>query len=1521
MVDFQGYPELTCGLRAFLHPMAPSNDNAFNPCFLTLIFTIFGSFFILYGGITIYQTIKKPHYGTLLPSSTGMSYYIRLNSIVLQAVLLIYLQLFISIHDRLADAKLISFTLVNFGLIFIILPLHIFEVMYVPVACDVLILYWPVLSLFELALYFQDNHTNWRIIKSVEYDLTIQIVEMLAILNSISIFVMEYSRKPTHELISHYIESGQSVDEPNLIQRITFSWMNELIMNSYKNQTVTNTELPNTPIELSTSYATNKLGKSWYGKYHGNLTKSLLRSFGWGLLVSFAYELCGRLLNFVQPQFLRFLILYFDQSQAPILKGGLICMAMFGNTLLQTSLNNEYMLQNLQVGLNCRSSLTCMIYEKSLKLSSQSKLNISSGDIINLMSVDVNRIQNVLTNLSTLVLAPIDIVLCIVSLWPLLGKTPTFAGIFTMIGLVPINAIIIKYSKRLNKTQMKLKDTRSRIINDILVSIKSIKLYAWEKPMLEKLSHARNQCELKNLRKIRLINQGALFIWNLIPFLVSFVSFTTFALTRDIPLTSDIVFPALALLNLLSSPLLQLPMVITSMIEASVAITRVRDFLISDEIDESMILRLTTPINNEPVINITNANFHWTREKYSDTADTEPYTLKNINFSVNKGELSCIVGKVGSGKTSFLHALLGQLIITKGNKSSSPLVSISGSIAYCSQQPWIMNASVKENILFGCRFDDKFYQETISACQLLPDLAILPDGDDTQVGEKGVSLSGGQRARLALARAVYARADVYLLDDILSAVDSHVGNQIIELVLTGLLRGKCIILCTNNINVLNSADMITLMEKGEIIEQSTTIKEINELNHPKLSELINNFGKQKMSASASSSSSTVEEEEEEQTEIMDIATSSSEDYPIENLEKGDQQDLELIPKIPVNRPKSIRRASIETFHWDPLNKLLPNLRMGQANEISQQGKVQWSVYLAYIKACSIPGGIFWLFLLLMASGLSVAGNYWLKHWTEQNSNGGSDSKVWMFIVVYGIFGLSGAIMTVARGSVMMLWLGMNASKKIHDNMANQVVYSPMIFFEKTPMGRIMNRFTNDINKIDDGIPQVFQGFIAQTVKTILTLAVVSYVIPMYIIIISILGIIYYYYEIYYVSISRELKRLVSISRSPIYGHLGESLSGIDTIRAYQQFDRFEFINQVNIDFNLKSVYMLRSINRWLFFRLQFIGAIGVLTASSLCILSLQTKNPLSSSMAGFVMTYALQVTSSLKLVVRTSAEVETSIVAVERCLEYMNLPIEETETPIVVPETNWPTQGNIIFNNYSTRYRSNLDLILKNISMSIKPGEKIGIVGRTGAGKSSLALAIFRIIEPVEGNIEIDLLNTNEIPLYDLRNRLSIIPQDCQLIEGTIRENLDPFESYTDEQIWHALELAHLKDHIYNLKDQLLDKVYENGINFSSGQRQLISLARVLLKINNSNNCKILILDEATAAVDVQTDKFLQETIRQQFHNKTIITIAHRLETVMDSDKIVSLDQGELIEFDSPKNLLEKKQGIFYNLCKEGGYI
>ncbi|EDK44914.1 conserved hypothetical protein [Lodderomyces elongisporus NRRL YB-4239] len=1560
--------EATCGWSSLLLPMVPHHQNAFNPCFLATSCILITLIFLFWGATSLRRLCNQPKYGSFSPKSTGFWQTLRVLAAGIEILLFITYshsasQGVGSNVSQDTDASLKASSTMVFGLgllctflIFIITPLQIMETSYSPHQLSVVMVFWPTFTILLTAFYFQDNYTDLGILSGqAKFSL-----QGMLIINAIIITLMEvFKWKPNHELILHFKREGKELElaEPNILEQITFTWMNDLIVSSYKNKTVTHTELPNTPDEISTKYSASRLQKFWNGS---GLIFSLLRSFGPGLVVSFAYEMLAKLLNYVKPQLLRLLILYFAISNPPLLQGLLICFAMFATSLLQTSLNNRYMLKNLENGLNVRSSLSSLIYQKTLVLSNDSRHKTSSGDIINLMSVDVNRIQSVILNLSTLVLAPVDIILCIASLWPLLGPA-TLAGVAVMLVLIPVNAFLVRYSRRLNKEQMKLKDARTRITNEILSSIRSIKLYAWEIPMVDKLLDARNGKELHNLFYIRIIGLISNFVWYVIPILVSLFSFGCFVLTQSKPLTSDIVFPALTLIGLLSAPLYELPAVITSIIEAQVAIDRVFSFLTSDELSNDYFHKLPKMLisqESEPVIEVKNASFFWDKQSFEKKDEhndegahhgqilhkEELYALKNVNFKVRKGALSCVVGKVGSGKTSLLYGLLGQMVVAKGNNSGAsgsingnsgstngyddhdaenveprfvPLIKIRGSVAYCSQLPWIMNASVKENILFGCRFDKNFYNKTISSCQLTQDLEILPDGDETQVGEKGVSLSGGQKARLALARAVYARADIYLMDDILSAVDSHVGKNIINKVLRpeGLLGSKTVVLCTNSISILKYSSDITLIENGTIVE-TTSYKEINEMDHPRLDNLIRNFS----NIHGSDDESLEGESRKESVELIQelVSTSNAEPECKQQVGHSLDNEQEQIPR------STQRRASIETFKWDPLKKLLPNLNSGQTVEESQKGKVKWSVYSAYFKACSSWGIFIWLLILIIGNILSVGGNYWLKYWTEENSRSGENKNVWSFLAIYATLGIGSTCMTMTRSAITSLWLAMNASRKIHDSMINRVLSAPMIFFERTPVGRIMNRFTNDINKIDNNIPNTLLGMVNQICKTLITLFVISIGIPAYAVVIIILSAIYFYYEIYYVSISRELKRLVSVSRSPIYSHLGETLNGLTTVRAYNQEDRFTFIMNTVVDFNIKSQYMLTSINRWLNFRLQFVGGLGVLSASLLSIFSLKTAHPLSASMVGFIMTYALQVTGSLRIVVRMSAEVESSIVAVERCLEYTELEVEEpNKNSLRVPSKAWPDRGEIEFKDYSTRYRQNLDLVLRGVNLKIEERQKVGVVGRTGSGKSTLALSIFRIINPVTGSILIDKVDTTSIPLFDLRHRLSIIPQDSQLFEGTVRQNLDPFNRYSDDEIWKALELAHLKSHILKSQsgtstDKLASKVFEGGSNFSSGQRQLVALARVLLQMKDS---RILVLDEATAAVDVETDKIIQDTIRKEFKDKTIITIAHRLKTVMDNDRIVGLDKGSVVEYDSPQELLKSKTGIFYNLCKQGGYI
>ncbi|OBA22056.1 P-loop containing nucleoside triphosphate hydrolase protein [Metschnikowia bicuspidata var. bicuspidata NRRL YB-4993] len=1489
-------PPPQCGFQALLLPLIHTQENAFNPCFLLLLVLTWGTLLGAVTCVVLFRYLQKPSYGPLAAKNTGLFHWLRCSLVVLHTFCWARLFWAVSLVERQADSKIISVSILTFVSAFVVAPLHFIETTRSLIPLGPLLVFWPGMAVLDLMLWFQDLHTQWPVFL---FELG-PFWEAVALVAALAVSYLESSRStwvPSHLLLFHLQASPHPASSrpPHFLEKITFSWMNPLVTNSLKNQTVLYQDLPEAPAHLTTENYTRSLQrhldhsqkKSTYA-----LFLAIMKAFGPVAAVSFSYEACDSLLAFVQPQLLRLLILFMGDKikdpLVPILRGFLLCFGMFIVTLVQTVFNNQYVLKVLEVGLGCRSSLTSLIFQKSIRLSAHSRSERSSGDIVNLVSIDAPRVQTCAQEISTLIIAPAELVLSIWSLYKLLGKS-AFAGLFVMLAFVPVNTFFVRYLKKLNKVQMKLKDNRNRITNEILVSMKSIKLYSWEMPMLKRLFEARNEKELKNSKKIRIVNQCGSLIWTTMPFLVSFLTFAIFALVENRPLTSEIVFPGLTLLNILSRPILLFPSVITYITEATVALERISAFLSAPEVDPNLI-EVGSGEGRES-LNIKNTSFLWQKSQLGNPVSEETeftghkYALYGINMTVNKGDFVCIVGRVGAGKSSFLSSILGQLdAVDSLHPSLLPRpLRLGGSVGYCSQNPWIMNASVKENITFGHRFDEDYYQQTIRACQLLSDLKILPDGDETQVGEKGISLSGGQKARLSLARAVYARADIYLLDDILSAVDSHVGKNIISRVLTksGLLSGKTIIFATNNIPVLEHADKIYLFEKGTITEQAPFDEVRLSALYPQLSTLVSEYGNY----------------------------SSRSQSP----ETGESEDEELADDI---QSRTNRKASLATFKWDPFKEKTTR-RTGNTLETSAKGKVDRDVYINYIKACSISGMSLWVGLFVLATIASISTNYWLKRWTEANSNIGDNTLALHFIAIYAVLGFTTSALNLLKGLVFFVFMSIRGGRKIHDRMATRLMKAPMNFFERTPVGRIMNRFSNDINKVDSALPRSLNVYMGSLLSTVSTIVVVALALPAYLVVVVILGFVYGYYQKYYISVQRELKRLVSISRSPIFAHFQESLSGVETIKAYQQEDRFNLINNANVDFNMRTLFMLRSINRWLSVRLQFIGSLVIWTSSTMLIYKSTTASPISAGMAGFVMSYALQVTDTFKKMVRMSAEVEANIVAVERCLEYCKLPTEENETDALLEApANWPKQGAIDIHNYSTRYAKNLDLVLKNISISVESGEKVGVVGRTGAGKSSLVLALFRMIPPVDGSIFVDGIDITKISLFNLRHNLSIIPQDSHLFEGTLRQNLDPFEEYSDAKLWEVLVHAKLKETVEELGEGLDSLVKEGGSNFSAGQRQLMCLGRALL-----NPSRVLMLDEATAAVDVQTDKIIQSTIRTEFKEKTIVTIAHRLDTVMDCDRILSLDHGEVKEFDTPANLLKDPTGVFYNLCKQGNYI
>ncbi|KAF1850923.1 multidrug resistance-associated protein 1 [Cucurbitaria berberidis CBS 394.84] len=1300
---------------------------------------------------------------------------------------------------------------------------------------------------------------------------------------------------------------------------LTFGWMTPLMKRGY-NTFLTQDDLWNLRKRDSTRHTSETFEKAWakeMEKKHPSLWLAFFRSFGGPYFRGAAIKSISDILNFAQPQLLRLLISFVHSYHVgkpqPVIRGAAIALGMFAVSISQTACLHQYFQRSFETGMRIKSSLTAAIYSKSTRLSNEGRASKSTGDIVNYMAVDTQRLQDLAQYGQQLWSAPFQIVLCMLSLYQLVGYS-CFAGVAAMFVMIPVNGVIARWMKTLQKEQMKNKDARTKLISEILNNMKSIKLYAWTTAFASRLNHIRNDQELKTLRKIGATQAFSTFTWSTTPFLVSCSTFGVFVLTQNRPLTTDIVFPALTLFNLLTFPLAILPMVITAIVEASVAVGRITGYLTADELQENAVIRESAvQENGDESVRIRDASFTWDRS-------AERRALHNINLSVHKGELACIVGRVGSGKSSLLQAVLGDLWKIHGE------VVLRGKTAYVPQSAWVMNASVRENIVFGHRWDPQFYEKTVQACALRDDFAQLPDGDQTEVGERGISLSGGQKARLTLARAVYARADVYLLDDCLSAVDQHVGRHLIDNVLgpKGLLAGKTRILATNSITVLMEADNILLLREGTILERGS----YDQLMAMKgeIANLIKTSQNEDQGEADSNQTSESIMSDEESTVYGGSPVDNEDEEDRVEAEAAQENTAYLAPLKTAGEAArkvsfhTLRRASTASFKG-PRGKVADEedggLKSKQSKEFSEQGKVKWSVYGEYAKTSNLAAVVIYLLLLLGAQTGSIGASVWLKNWSEVNQRYGGNPNVGKFIGIYFAFGVGSAALVVVQTLILWIFCSIEASRKLHERMAFAIFRSPMSFFETTPAGRILNRFSSDIYRVDEVLARTFNMLFVNSARAGFTLVIISASTPIFVALILPLGALYLYIQRYYLRTSRELKRLDSVSRSPIYAHFQESLSGMSTIRAYHQQKRFELENEWRVDANLRAYYPSISANRWLAVRLELIGSVIILAAAGFAIISVTSHSGLSAGMVGLVMSYALQITQSLNWIVRQTVEVETNIVSVERVLEYAALP---SEAPEIIsknrPPISWPSQGAVTFNDYSTRYRPGLNLVLKNINLQIKPKEKIGVVGRTGAGKSSLTLALFRIIEPAEGFVSIDKLNTSTIGLLDLRRRLAIIPQDAALFEGTVRDNLDPAHVHDDTELWSVLDHARLKDHVSSMPGKLDAHINEGGSNLSSGQRQLVSLARALLAPSN-----ILVLDEATAAVDVETDALLQTTLRSSmFNNKTIITIAHRINTILDSDRIIVLDKGTVAEFDTPAELVRRK-GLFYELVKEANLL
>ncbi|KAM9010884.1 ATP-binding cassette sub-family C member 2 [Ara ararauna] len=1223
----------------------------------------------------------------------------------------------------------------------------------------------------------------------------------------------------------------------------------------------------------------------------GWLIKTLCKTFWQNLLLSVAFKLVHDVIVFVSPQLLKLLIAFVSDEESFAWQGYVYAILLFLAAVIQSLCLQQYFSLCFQLGTQVRASLIAAIYKKSLTMSGATRKESTVGETVNLMSADAQRFMDMANFVHQLWSSPLQIILSIVFLWGELGPS-VLAGLAVMVLLIPINGFLVAKSKTIQVRNMKNKDERMKIMSEILNGIKILKLFAWE-PSFEKRVNEIRARELKDLVNFSYLQSVSVFVFTCAPFLVSLASFAVYVLVDENNiLDAQKAFTAISLFNVLRFPMAMLPLVLSSLVQTNVSTVRLERYLAGEDLDTSAIHH--SPIEGSAV-RFSEATFAWERD--GDAA------IRDVNLDITPGSLVAVVGAVGSGKSSLVSAMLGEMEHIKGH------INIQGSLAYVPQQAWIQNATLKDNILFGSELDEARYQQVIKACALLPDLELLPAGDQTEIGEKGINLSGGQKQRVSLARAVYSNADIYVLDDPLSAVDAHVGKYLFEHVLgpKGLLQNKTRILVTHSISFLPLVDNIVVMGAGAVSEQGSY--GILLANRGAFAQFLNLYGSQEKDAS--------------EKNTTDIALAGDEEQGDEDTEPFVEEGPDDVVTMTLKRESSIHRrvfnrsiSKTSTNSWNKAQEEPPRNVKGQKlieKEAVETGKVKLSMYLRYLRAVGLWYS-FWVAMGYVGQYVAYVGtNLWLSAWTDDAERYLNETypveQRDLRIGVFGALGVSQALFLLFA-TILCAYGAMRASRVMHQQLLSNILRVPMSFYDTTPTGRIVNRFAKDIFTIDETIPMSFRSWLSCLMGIISTLLMITLATPFFALIIIPLSIFYYFVLRFYVSTSRQLRRLDSVTRSPIYSHFGETVSGLSVIRAYGHQARFLQQNEITMDINQKTVYSWIISNRWLAIRLEFVGSLVVFFSALLAVIS---KGTLEGGIVGLSVSSALNVTQTLNWLVRTSSELETNIVAVERVHEYTKV---KNEAPWVTekrPPRGWPSKGEIRFVDYKVRYRPELELVLQGITCNIGSTEKVGVVGRTGAGKSSLTNCLFRVLEAAGGMILIDEVDIATIGLHDLRKNLTIIPQDPVLFTGTLRMNLDPFDQYTDEEVWKALELAHLKTYVQDLPGRLLYVVTEGGENLSVGQRQLVCLARALLR-----KAKILILDEATAAVDLETDHLIQTTIRREFADCTVLTIAHRLHTIMDSNRVMVLQAGRIVEFDSPEELL-RKQGVFSMMAKDAG--
>ncbi|KAL8366776.1 hypothetical protein RB595_008774 [Gaeumannomyces hyphopodioides] len=1342
----------------------------------------------------------------------------------------------------------------------------------------------------------------------------------------------------------------------NFLSALVFSWMAPLMATGYR-RPLQATDIWAVNPRRAVEPTTDRVRES----FRRRVAKGEKRPLLWALNEAYFWEfwaggVCGMVSTLCQvmsPFMLRFLIAFatdaylaaqLSRPQPNLGTGFGLVIGVTVLQLLQSLCIHQFMYRGMLVGGQSRASLISMIYDKSMVISGRAKAGGASdgkaegaadakgdsknkgkgkgpskkprgdatdaagwanGRIMNLMSVDTYRIDTACGLFHIVWTAPVSLVVTLVVLLVNLGPS-ALAGFGLLVIGAPLLARAVRSLFARRRAINRITDQRVSLTQEILQSVRFVKYFGWEESFLQRLNGLRTK-EVSSIQVLLALRNAILAISLSLPVFAAMLSFVTYSLSGN-TLRSDIIFSSLALFNSLRMPLNLLPLVIGQITDGWSSLKRIQDFLLAEEQVEDVVHKP----DGENALEMHGAGFTWEKTSSSDgqakqgeltrgakgqaqpagssekntgsgsAADEEPFKLQDLSFKIGRDELVAVIGTVGSGKSSLLSALAGDMRKTDGE------VVLGASRAFCPQYAWIQNTTVRDNITFGKEMDEDWYHEVIKACALKPDLEMLPNGDLTEIGERGITISGGQKQRLNIARAIYFDADIVLMDDPLSAVDAHVGRHIFDNAILGLLGDKCRILATHQLWVLNRCDRIIWMDGGKIQAIDTFDNLMS--GHAGFRQLMES-----------------QSLERKKDEAEGGAPGASADAGADEVEK----------KTKLKKGKSMMQTEEQAV-----------------------SSVPWSVYGDFIRASgSILAAPATLVLLIVSQGANIVTSLWLSWWTGDKY--GFAPPVYMG--VYAGLGVVQVVLTFGFMVALSIF-GTRASKLMLRRAMARVLRAPMAFFDTTPLGRITNRFSRDVDVMDNNLSESMRMYFFSVSSILSVFALIIAFFHWFAIALVPLSCAFLLATVYYRASAREVKRFESTLRSALFARFGEGLSGVASIRAYGLQSRFGRDLRRSIDDMNGAYYLTYSNQRWLSVRLDAVGACLVFVTG---VLVLTSRFDVAPNISGLVLSYILAIVQMLQFTIRQLAEVENGMNAVER-LRYYGTELDE-EAPLhikgVEMRPSWPETGEISFENVEMRYRAGLPLVLRGLDMRVRGGERIGIVGRTGAGKSSIMSTLFRLVELSGGRILIDGVDIATIGLADLRSRLAIIPQDPTLFKGTVRNNLDPFDEHSDLELWDALRQADLvgPDNTAPIASTVpvqegqaataeaaangnakavtsrihLDSIVEEeGLNFSLGQRQLMALARALVR-----GSRIIVCDEATSSVDMETDAKIQATMAAGFRGRTLLCIAHRLHTIIGYDRICVMDQGRIAELDDPLELWRRGAdgGIFRGMCDRSG--